>query len=541
MKIVTAAEMRAIEQAAFARGVSQPALMARAGHAVARETLALLEHAAGQLVVVLVGPGNNGGDGLVAAERLVDAGVAVAVWLYRRAGPGTAPVAANLLERVTVLTDDAALAATLARAGAIVDALFGTGQRDQLPTALADVLRAVNARAAAPGARTVAVDVPTGINADTGAVAEVAFQAELTVTLGRPKPGLYLPPGLRFAGHIVVDTLGLDDTSAPAAAPRLLTRADALARLPRRAVDAHKGDAGSLLIVGGSGNYLGAPALAAGAALRAGAGLVTLAVPRSIAGAVATWHPEATYLPLAEAGWGVVGPEAAGAVRAALDRYTALQVGNGLGRERPTEQFLSQLFGLAAREGGMRPTVPALVDADGLNWLSTIDRWWEALRGWRLVLTPHPGEMARLRGMETRVVAADPWDVARDAARAWGQVVVLKGGHSVVATPDGTLWVAPQANPALAAAGTGDTLAGLLAGFLTQGLAPADAAILGLYLGTRAGELARAATGTLPLVASDLPWFIGQAIRELEGTPPDRVPPHAARHDESHDEKGRSG
>lgn len=533
MQIVTAEQMRRIEREAFASGrVAPDALMLRAGLAVAAHALAALAQPAEARALVLVGPGNNGGDGLVVAEALGDAGLdEVAVWLYRREGLQGAPVADDLLDRVVVV-DAAAFGETLAEADLIVDAIYGIGARDALPPDLVAALEAVNARGRDPRVVCLALDVPTGVNADSGAMSAGAFRADLTVTLGRPKRGLFLPPGMRHAGRVIVEPIGLD-AAAPADAPRLIAREDAAARLPRRAYDAHKGDAGSLLVVGGSANYLGAPVLAGDAALRAGVGLLTLAVPRALVTTAAARIPEATYLPLPEADWGVIGPNAAKTVTEALGRYTALQVGNGIGRDRETTAFLARLFGLASggaplgfqagRVAGPAPdrpggdiSVPVLVDADGLSWLSTVAGWWDALRGLRLVLTPHQGEFARLRRMEREAVAAAPWDAARAAAREWGQVVVLKGGYTSVATPDGGLWVTPLANPALAAAGTGDTLAGIIGGLLAQGLEPADAAILGLYLGARAGELASAAVGTLPLRAGDLPDYVALAIQELE-------------------------
>ena len=533
--IVTAAQMRQLEQEAFASGVAQPALMRRAGAAVAvraREVLADPQRAS---VLVLIAPGNNGGDGLVVAEVLADAGVrAVRPWLYRRDGLRGAPVAADLLDRLPPL-DAAGLASAIAEADLIIDALYGIGARDELPPDLVATLRAIDVRAADPRVTLLALDLPTGVNADTGAVADSAFRADLTVTLGRAKRGLFEGAGVRHAGRIIVDTIGLGEGVVAGVTPRTIGREDALARLPRRADDAHKGDAGSLLIIGGSLNYLGAPVLAGHAALRAGVGLLTLAVPRSLLGPIASQVAEATYLPLPEAEWGTVGPAAIKPLSEALARYTAVQIGNGLGREKATGEFLGRLFAFSPQERGKVPvgfrplsaaeeaasdeaiiTVPTLVDADGLNLLSEVERWWEKIGDLKLILTPHHGELARLRGVEREVIGAAPWQAALDAAREWRQVVVLKGGYSVVATPEGELWVAPLANPALAAAGTGDTLAGLIAGFLTQGLAPADAAILGLWVGARAGELARAAIGTLSLVAGDLPHFIARAIRELE-------------------------
>ncbi|HEY8597794.1 MAG TPA: NAD(P)H-hydrate dehydratase [Thermomicrobiales bacterium] len=541
MRIVTSAQMRQIEQAAFDSGVAQPDLMRRAGRAVADRALATLNAAQGAHALVLVGPRNNGGDGLVAAEALLEAGVReVTVWLYGRDGLQGAPVAADLLERVTVIHADAAdantaLTAAVAQADLIIDAIYGIGGRDELPDDLIAAMLLVNARNADPAVQLVALDIPTGVSADTGMAADAAFRANLTVSLGRPKVGLYQPAGMRAVGRIAIEEIGLAEGALPDEAPRLIGRADAAIRLPRRAFDAHKGDAGSLMIIGGSLNYLGAPVLSAHAALRAGVGLLSLAVPRSILGPIATQVPESTYLPLPEAEWGTIGREAVKSIVEVLERYTALQIGNGLGRDKATGEFLANLFAFAQRDRpkgpvGFRPSaaeeaaateespvkVPVLFDADGLNLLSEVENWWERLSSLQLILTPHHGELARLRKVERAAISAAPWQAARDAARDWGQTIVLKGGYTIVATPTGELWVAPLANPALAAAGTGDTLAGLIAGLLAQGLAPDDAAILGVWIGARAADLASAEIGILPLVAGDLPRFIGQAIVELE-------------------------
>ena len=261
MRIVTVAQMRQLEQDAFAGGrVSPEALMLQAGRAVADRALATLADPPGAAALILVGPGNNGGDGLVVAEALVAAGLRrVVVWLYHRDGLKGAPVAADLLDRVQVIeagTRGAAVALADAVAGAdlVVDAVYGIGGRDELPADLTAALNAVNARAGDPNVALVALDIPTGVNADSGAVAGVAFQADLTVTLIRPKQGLYQPPGMRAAGRVVVEPVGLGDGDLPGDTPRLLTREEAAARLPRRAADAHKGDAGSLMIIGGSLN-----------------------------------------------------------------------------------------------------------------------------------------------------------------------------------------------------------------------------------------------------------------------------------------------
>lgn len=484
---------------------------------MAKAALAGVPEPAGREAVVLVGPGNNGGDGLVTAGHLLAAGTTVTLWCYRCDATGNAPVAGDLLQRVVIAPDFSSLAAALDRAVVVIDALFGAGQRADLPPEVVDVLTLVNDRRRQLGLARIAVDVPTGVGADDGAVRSVAFPADVTVTLGRPKRGLYLPPGFRYAGRLVVDDLDLVHEAPAVGSPRLIDRSAALARLPRRDPGAHKGTAGSLLIVGGSGRYPSAPGLAAEAALRAGAGLVTLAVPRGAVAPLAARAPEATFLPLDANAEGDIVRDSAATLGGELHRFSAMQLGNGLGQSPPVAAFLAALLLGSSTRRPASTGVPLVIDADGLNWLATIPEWWRHFRTGRLVLTPHPGEMARLWGVDVKEVTADPWRIARNAAARWEQVVVLKGGHTVVATPGGALWVSEQANPALATAGTGDTLAGTIAGFAAQGLDPEDAAILGLYVGGRAAELASAAVGVLPLVASDLPRAIGAAIRELEG------------------------
>ncbi|MFN8541171.1 MAG: NAD(P)H-hydrate epimerase [Thermomicrobiales bacterium] len=300
MRIVNADQMRRIEQAAFERGVEPFGLMGEAGRAAVRAILARLgDRATGTKALVLVGPRNNGGDGLVIAEGLAAAGLRVNLWLYHREGLGGAPVADDLIAHLPTIHsgEDTALVALqrmLAEATVVVDAIYGIGGRSALAPDLDAALKAANERGRVPGVLTVAVDIPTGVDAATGAVVGTAFVADLTVTFGRPKRGLYQPPGMGYSGAIVIDPLGLDEGELPADTPNLIARDDALDRLPRRTKDAHKGDAGSLLIVGGSRNYLGAPVLSAHAALRAGAGLVTLAVPQSLVAICAPQVPEAT-------------------------------------------------------------------------------------------------------------------------------------------------------------------------------------------------------------------------------------------------------
>ncbi|MDP3063887.1 MAG: NAD(P)H-hydrate dehydratase [Chloroflexota bacterium] len=280
-------------------------------------------------------------------------------------------------------------------------------------------------------------------------------------------------------------------------------------RLPQRPLDAHKGSFGRLLVVAGSRNYVGAAVLAAGGAYRAGAGLVTIATPESIYPIVAGSALEATHLPLPESSPGQVAVVAADLVREHAPQYEALVVGCGMGQSAETRAFLERLL-LAD------PPLdkPVILDADALNNLAQIARWHERLRC-RAVLTPHPGEMARLTGLSAGDIQSKRWETAQEWARRWGQVVVLKGAFTVVASPAEGLAVSPFANPALASAGTGDVLAGAIGGLLTQGLSPFEAACCGVYLHAAAGERVRVQVGDSGLLASDLLPWIAQAARAL--------------------------
>lgn len=519
MRIITAAEMRSLEEAAFARGVEAPALMQQAGAGVAQVVRELAP--VGARVVVLVGPGNNGGDGVVTARTLAGEGYRVAVWSVARRTDLEPPGRHSMTE----IEDGDGLRAALREADIVVDALLGTGARPGLPEQMAAAARMVN-HDLRSAARVVALDVPTGVDATTGEADPDAVRAHVTATLGSPKRGCFVPPGNRYAGKIVVVDLGLGEPSEPG--PSMTTDADVRARMPRRDADAHKSDAGTLLVVAGAPTYIGAPGFVAEAAMRAGAGLATLAVPRGIVGALAVTVREATLLPLPEES-----DRALKQIGESVTRFTAAVVGPGLGREEETAQFLARLFGIA--QARARPTLgfggasaaseraatlpdglPILMDADGLNWLSGVERWWEQIAR-PLILTPHPGEMARLAQIEPEAVKRDPWATASEQAAKWGQVVVLKGGPTVVAAPDGRLWAVPGGNPGLATGGTGDVLAGIIGGLLAQGLSPLDAAVAGVHLGWRAADRAVARVGVYGLIARDLFPAIADALHTVMG------------------------
>lgn len=531
-RLCTVAEVRQAEEAAVRAGTSLDELMARAGRAVAR----VLEQLAGQhrsersdppTAVFLIGPGKNGGDGLVAAGHLAARGWRCFLWFWNRPAIGEVPLDPTALERCGHVSTEQ-LEGVFTTADVIVDAIFGIGGRPELPTALKDVFRAATRARQRRGTLLVAVDVPSGIDCDTGAADEAAFAADLTVMLGVPKIGAYRSPAFRFTGLIELVDIGLPKPPVVNEVPALLTETDVRGWLQRRPADTHKWAVGALLIVGGAPGYYGAPRLAASAALRSGAGLVTLAVPRSLIPAIASALAEVTFLPAPDGDVGA-GIRWAEIVKEALPRYRALLLGPGLGQDRPAEEVVRYLLSLAAprrgtlgfgvgeSEGGLaqRFTGYAVIDADGLNWLAKHPRWWEELREARLILTPHPGELGRLLGWEVETILRDPWNAALQAARQFGQHVVLKCGHTVVASPQGSLALAPQVHPALATAGTGDVLAGTIAGFAAQGLEPFAAASTGLFVAQSAALSAIARRGTLSFTASDIIDALPETLQRL--------------------------
>jgi NAD(P)H-hydrate epimerase len=458
-----------------------------------------------------VGPGNNGGDGLVAARHLHDLGGQVVVVLLAPRGEDDANLRQVVERDVPVRPDGSALDEALAGADAVVDAVLGTGRARPLEGVIADALdRVSEARAKPGGPRVIAVDLPTGVDCDTGAADPHALRADATIALGCSKVGLHTLPGADYAGRVDVIDIGLPGEAVEALPVELLNARWVRERLPSRPAGANKGTFGRVLVVAGSKLYVGAARLAALGALRSGAGLVTLACPASVQPLVAAGMHEVTYLPLVDQG-GFVAPEAAIEVMRAVESYDVLLIGPGLGQGAAQESFVRQvLFDLPA-EGSK-----VVIDADGLNALARLPRWWERVVA-PCVLTPHPGEHSRLTGRDTESVQHDRLASAREAASMWGQTVVVKGAYTVVGAADGRAGVNPYANPALASAGTGDVLAGAIAGLLAQGVGPFEAACCGTYLHAAAAEGLRPELGDAGLLAGDLLAELPRTLRELRG------------------------
>jgi NAD(P)H-hydrate epimerase len=464
----------------------------------------------------------------------------VHAWLILRAGLDGVPAPQSALDQIQLVDSLSQINA----ADVVLDGIFGNAGRAELPEDAIAAIETSNSLAREGGTVRIAVDCPSGIDALSGDAAEGAFHAELTLCISHPRIGLLREPAATRVGELVILDIGLEAAGFEDG-PQLIDAAFTRARIPARPASAHKGGIGGLLVVGGAPGYFGAPRLAGEAALRAGCGYVGLAVPRSLTTAIAAQVPELIFHPTSDGD----GRRSATTVRAAVnesERYSALLIGPGLGRDEVADEFLSELlvapsphvvdnghspvFGIprrseAASESteGRFETLPRVIDADGLNWLSEQDDWPALLNQTRCVLTPHAGEMARLLGGSIEDVLADPWNVALGAAREWGQVVVLKHGYSFVACPDGRLFISPRATPELATPGTGDVLSGLIGAFLAQGLAPEDAAAVALYVGALGGRSARMQFGEHSVIARDLIEAVARTVAEIVAGPGPRL------------------
>lgn len=513
MKVATATEMHQIDAAAAGEyEIPGAVLMENAGAVVAAAVKTLLTAGSGNRICVFCGKGNNGGDGFVAARYLLNHGFRVQICLLAEAASlsGDARRFFSVLQKMNadILAivdtrdwDKAAVAISFA--DCLVDALLGTGLRgtpsDHMLTAI-DLLNA-------SGKPVIAVDIPSGVEADTGCVAKTAVKAMQTVTFGLPKPGLYLHPGAAHAGKLTVADIGIpaDLLVDRAIKQNAAGAADILAMLPVRASDAHKGSCGRVGVIAGSPGMTGAAVLAATGALRSGAGLVTLGVAASLQPIVAVKLTEVMSCSWPESADGALGHQSVPYMEELAAKSDAILIGPGLGRSEETQTAVRQFIQAACR--------PLIIDADALVALAAdinILRQTEALA----VLTPHPGEMAMLTGLTVEEIGQDRLYVARQAAIDWASIVVLKGAGTVVAFPDGEVYLNSTGNPGMATGGSGDVLAGIIAGFIAQGMSSHDAAVAGVYVHGLAGDLA-ASGGMIGMTAGDLAAAVPAALHSL--------------------------
>jgi len=503
MKLLSAEQMRELDRQTIEEiGLPGAVLMENAGRAAA----ALLQQRYAQLapgpVLILAGRGNNGGDGFVIARHLLNAGWQVETLLLGEVAKVAGDAAINLqvllhsAGMVHEIHDEQELQDRLTSLPApvlLVDALFGTGLNAPVRGLAAQFIAWANDS----GLPVLAVDIPSGIDATSGRVLGTAVRAELTASFGFAKLGQLLYPGADHVGELQIIDIGIPRVLGEALQPvaTLLGCEAAAQLLPVRPRAGHKGSFGHLLVVGGSRGKSGAALLAGAAGLRSGAGLVTLAVPASEQQAVAARFPELMIEPLPAADGGLA-REAAETLRELAQGKQALVVGPGLGRSPVAWELI--------REQTARWQAPLVLDADALNALEGGLELLAKRSAGTTVLTPHPGEMARLCALSVAEVEADRPGLARDFARRHQVVLVLKGARTLIASPDGKLLVNATGNPLLATGGTGDVLAGMIGSLLAQGVPAADAAALGAYWHGNAADRLVARFGDAGLLAGDL-------------------------------------
>jgi ADP-dependent NAD(P)H-hydrate dehydratase / NAD(P)H-hydrate epimerase len=516
MLVVTAEEMREMDRLTIQKyGVSSLVLMERAGEGIA-DALKRFGRAGKMGVLVVAGKGNNGGDGLVVARLLKQKHIPCEVVLLAKRDELSPDAARNYKEflkvrgKVVEATEGGLdrLAERLSGKGVLVDAILGTGIKDEVRGLYAEAITLMNAS----GVPIVAVDIPSGLHTDKGTPLGVSIQAEMTVSLGYPKLGEVIYPGLSYVGDLVVAEIGIDPRAVAEVSPKieLLEREEMRWLVPNREPDTHKGTYGHLLVMAGSRGKTGAAIMACRAAMRTGAGLVTLAAPRSLNNIFAgSLVEEMTELMRENAAEEMETPSGDEWARL-LERKDALLFGPGIGESDSTRNMLRWLL--------KNLEMPWVIDADGLNNLALdMDRLRKAKTP--PVVTPHPGEMARLIGKDTAGVNQDRIGVARAFATDHRCYVVLKGARTVLATADGKIFINPTGNPGMASGGMGDVLAGMLAALLGQGFSPEDAMKLGVYLHGFVGDEVAAQKGAIGLIASDIIEGLPAGMRALSSVP----------------------
>lgn len=493
-------------------GIAGLVLMENAGRAVVDALEKELGEVKKQRFLVVCGKGNNGGDGFVITRHLLNRGAEVNCFILGKIDElkGDARTNAQILINngyeiieVSTLDELSRLLALTSRASVVIDAIFGTGLSSPPQGIFAKVIQLLNES----GNYVVSVDIPSGIDADTGGVLEPAIRADLTVTMGVPKYGLLLYPGRAYAGKLIVADIGIPYQLLKERTKTFLIDEEFVRQnLPRRPADGHKGSFGSCLLLCGSRGYSGACVLAGMAAVRSGAGLIHLGYPKGISQVIESCAIEPVKHPLPETDSETLSPAALPFILELLSKVDSIAIGPGISTHPETKKLLLELL--------PRLEKPTVIDADGLNNFAGAIEILKEVKA-PLILTPHPGELSRLISKNPAEINANRITVAREFALNHKCVLVLKGAPTVIATPDGQVFVNPTGNSGLASGGTGDVLTGLLAGLIAQGASPINAALIGTFLHGLAGDIGAEELTGYSLAAGDLLNYIPKALAKI--------------------------
>ncbi|MFC1568910.1 NAD(P)H-hydrate dehydratase [bacterium] len=509
--LVTAEEMREMDRQTI-EDVHLPGLllMEHAGMAVADMAVEMLDEVDGDTISIFCGKGNNGGDGFVTARILFQQGWMVTVFLVGNPEDlgGDAQINFNAVQALginIVLLNSEKDLPNIDSADLIIDALLGTGIRGEVTGFVALLMDWINQSPI----QVLSVDVPSGLHCDNGQFEGACIEADATVTFGELKRGLVVPPGRDLAGLVDIAEIGIPYQVADSINVKtwLVEDSDCLVRLPSRPVSAHKGDFGKLLVLAGSRGLTGAAALTSMAALRTGSGLVVLGCPAGSNSILESKLTEVMTQPLSETEQGSLSLSAEGEIQSQLEWADVLAIGPGLSQHSETQTLIRKIV--------MDCELPMVIDADGLNAFTDQPGSFKKKKG-PFILTPHPGELARLTHLEMGDIESDPIEIARKWACEWQCVLVLKGAPTVIGHPDGHVYVNSTGNSGMATAGSGDVLTGIIAGLLAQGCSVQDASICGVYLHGLAGDLVIEDDSDRALIASDITETLGMAFQSLE-------------------------
>jgi hydroxyethylthiazole kinase-like uncharacterized protein yjeF len=515
VKVVSAKEMQDLDRRTIQEcGVPGIVLMENAGRGAAELLVRSFPEIRKVRVGILAGPGNNGGDGFVIARHLKNWGIDAEVYLFSNMDDVHGDALINLqvwinmggkLREVIYKGDFARLKRELPRTNLIVDAIFGTGLNSDVRGHLKDVISFVNSLPQP----VMAVDIPSGLDATRGKALGIAIQATLTATFGLAKIGQVIEPGVSYVGRLEVVDIGIPC--------HVINEADIKAHLidyetldfgflAPRIKDAHKGDFGHLLVLAGSPGKTGAAAMICQGAMRTGTGLVTLGIPASLNPILEAKLTEAMTAPLPDAATGYLSADAWDQIRQLIAGKTALALGPGISTEPQVRELILDLI--------PQVPLPMVIDADGITALASRPEVIKRCKN-TVILTPHPGEMARLAGLSVQKVQEDRIGVAKGFASAYGCIVVLKGSRTVIATPQEEIFINQTGNPGMASGGMGDVLTGIIGGLVAQGLLPLEAAKWAVFLHGLAGDRAAQQIGEIPLIASDVIDYLPDALSEV--------------------------
>lgn len=521
MKVVSPLTMRKMDQMAIEEyKILGAVLMENAGREVALAVKDFYKRKSGgklqekAKIVVFCGKGNNGGDGFVAARHLSNMGFSTFIYLIANPEDITGDAGLNLgiveemklpIEIIDKSSDLSSIKEKIKDSSVIIDAIFGTGLKGEVKGIARDVIELINSLEVP----TIAVDIPSGISGESGKVLGAAVKAEETVTMGALKIGLLLYPGAEYAGNIKIADIGMPkivEESIEAEAELLEGKwvASCFKDYPP---DAHKGTFGKVFIIAGSQGMTGAAALSAEAAVRSGAGLVTVGVPKSLDDILETKLTEAMKLPLAETPEHSLSPEALNTALDFASRCSAVVLGPGISQKIETKRFVNQFI--------LKCSVPIVIDADGLNALADNPDILKDISV-PVIITPHPGEMGRLLDMTSAQIQEDRIGAAKTAAKRFGCVAVLKGARTLIAKPDGKFFINPTGNPGMATGGSGDVLSGMIGAFLARGMKPHEAAASAVYLHGLAGDFAAFDKTEICLSAGDIVNYLYKAFHKIK-------------------------